>query len=142
MIVLNQNKSNKVVLTLVEKKADFTGNRYLFEFRNDTSNAYFYCNIYDSSLTPDRYQLFYINCVASQDEVLNDYDIYLPLAGFYSYFVYEDDCIGCGAKPKDLNIVEVGKAYLKPLCIETPIYESSINPDLIVYDASKFKITQ
>jgi hypothetical protein len=138
MIVIIQNCLNKVVATLFEECITGTTEVFLFEVINKTTNNYYYTVVNDVSTSPDRYQQF---CVLETSGTTDPYtgQINLPLAGQYDYNFYENP--NFNLTPTGLNKVESGKLLVvSPPGTNSPppAYQSNVNPNLQVYDATQY----
>lgn len=94
MILINENTSNTVILTLSEKTT-LTNVNYLFEVYNDMTNIYKYFIAQDISTNKLRYNEFIITETITEFPLLGQ--INLITEGFYKYNVYEQ------ASPSNLN---------------------------------------
>jgi hypothetical protein len=133
MIILLQGNVNKISVTLTEKKQSST-TIYLFEFINQESRNKLYTVAPDLSTSPNRYNQFCITETTGLSGTTNPLNaqVFLTLAGFYYYNVYENP--NSVLSPAGLNQVETGKALvIAPASAPTPTYVSSVNPTLIVY---------
>ena len=86
MILLNQNTTNDVVLTLKELTT-ISNPYYLFEFISDDTNVAKLFTGADISTNVNRYNEFIIELTSGTEDLL-DSVIKLPLKGFYKYNVY------------------------------------------------------
>lgn len=138
MIIIKQGQTNQIVVTLTEKKVTSTS-IYLFEFVNQTSSDKFYCVSPDVSTSKNRYNEFCIEEMTDASGTTNPYDseILLALSGFYYYNVYENP--SSLLSPSGLNQVETGKCLvLANKTITAPVYQSTKNPNLIVFNNENF----
>jgi len=104
MLLIRKNQTNTLVFTLNEKKTLESPN-YLLELKNDLSKGSYYCLLPSSGDTSDYQDRFNRFSVDEPD------DINLPLAGYYSYSVYEQT--GTTLNPSlTTSKVETGKALV------------------------------
>ena len=130
MIILNQNSTNNVIVTVSELQRN-TGSLFLFEFYQGISHDKIYCLAYDSS-SLNRYNQFCITTVPSGSAVTASAgQIYTPLSGDYNYKIYE--VISSGSlDPTGLNVVEQGKMKVLSSSV-SPIAFSGSTSNYVVY---------
>jgi len=111
MILLNQNSSNRVVVTLTEN-VTLTGNTYfLFEFISDDTRESKFFTAPDLSLNTCRFNEFNIT-VTGGTENLTGGTINLEPVGYYKYNVYQMTDPTNISLSGTSGIVETGKLYL------------------------------
>jgi hypothetical protein len=106
VILINENTSNTVILTLSEKTTLINVN-YLFEVYNDMTNIYKYFIAQDISTNKGRYNEF--NIIESTMENLLGGRINLITEGFYKYNVYEQASSTNLDPTLALNLIDKGK---------------------------------
>lgn len=111
MILLNQDTTNTVILTLKEKTS-LAVPYYLFEFICDNTKEITYFTSVDISTNKDRFNSFVLELTTLTPDLLNSVLNY-PLNGFYSYNIYSQ----VSATNLDVNniteIVESGKVLVQ-----------------------------
>lgn len=107
MIVLKKGQVNSNVALTLTELTTISNVTYLFEFKNDTTNNYYYVISEDTSVHKDRFNEFEIT--EGVNDQLNG-SVELGDVGFYTYKVYEQE--GNSLSPDDLNVVESGKMKL------------------------------
>lgn len=138
MVIITQNRTNKIVTTLTEKKVT-TSYIYLFEFTNATSNEKFYTVATDLSGSKQRFNAFCITETSQSSGGTNPFDseVSLALSGFYYYNVYENP--NSVLNPSGLNKVETGKMLvIANKIVVNPTYQSAVNPNLVVFNPELF----
>lgn len=114
MILIQKNSTNKVILTLNEKKLD-PSNTVTITFTNDVTKSAVVFQPTDVSISTDRYNEFYIvEDVLLNQDLINV--IYLRELGYYSYSVAEDNT-------SPVNPLETGKV----LVIDDTIVNNQFN---------------
>ncbi len=126
MILINKNATNRGILTLSEKTT-LTNAVYLFEVKNDESNAVKCFIAADISINPERFNEF--NFIENTTEDLLNGTFSLPLAGFYTFKVYEQ-ASATNLDPTGLTEIENGK--LKVVETTTPDLQYSGNQNIAV----------
>lgn len=106
MILINENTSNTVILTLSEKTT-LTNVNYLFEVYNDMTNIYKYFIAQDISTNKLRYNEFIITETVTEFPLLGQ--INLIAEGFYKYNVYEQASASNLNPLLALNLIDKGK---------------------------------
>lgn len=106
MILINENTSNTVILTLSEKTTLLNVN-YLFEVYNDMTNIYKYFIAQDISTNKLRYNEFIITETVTEFPLLGQ--INLIAEGFYKYNVYEQASASNLNPLLALNLIDKGK---------------------------------
>ena len=106
MILINENTSNTVILTLSEKTTLLNVN-YLFEVYNDMTNIYKYFIAQDISTNKGRYNEF--NIIENIIEFPLVGQINLITEGFYKYNVYEQASASNLNPLLALNLIDKGK---------------------------------
>lgn len=106
MILINENTSNTVILTLSEKTT-LTNVNYLFEVYNDMTNIYKYFIAQDISTNKLRYNEFIITETITEFPLLGQ--INLITEGFYKYNVYEQASASNLNPLLALNLIDKGK---------------------------------
>jgi len=106
VILINENTSNTVILTLSEKTTLLNAN-YLFEVYNDMTNIYKYFIAQDVSGNKGRFNEF--NIIESTMENLLGGRINLITEGFYKYNVYEQASSTNLNPLLALNLIDKGK---------------------------------
>lgn len=139
MLLITQDRANKIVTTLTEFKITDT-NIYLFELTNQDSNQKFYCVCIDTSPSKNRYNAFCVTETFQSSGGTNPLNaqIALSLPGFYYYNVYENpDSL---LSPTGLNRVETGKLLVIANKVIIPItkYERIPSPTKIIYNREQF----
>ena len=121
MIQIKKGSTNNVALTLNEKCTLSTPD-FLFVFQNDETRDSYTFVASDTSIYPGRYNLFAIIEKAAPTNPLAG-EVNLPLVGFYTYVIYEQN------NPTNLDplltsgVVEVGKVQV----VEAPPSDSEFN---------------
>jgi len=125
MILLNENSTNKVVVTL-DENVTLTGATYfLFEFISDDTRESKFFTADDISTNPCRYNEFEVT-VTGGAENLTGGTINLEPVGYYKYNVYQQE------SPTNLDptladgVVENGKLYLS----------GTTKPDIVSYSGN------
>jgi hypothetical protein len=130
MIIIRQNKLNQVVTTLKEMQC-VPSTIYLLQFINKSTNDFFYVIATDISTSPDRYQLFCITEIGSGTPDPTQGEVLLTLQGQYDYNIFANpDSL---LDPTGLNQVETGKLLVTGFSPQLPVYQSNVNPDLVMY---------
>jgi hypothetical protein len=106
VILINENTSNTVILTLSEKTT-LTNVNYLFEVYNDMTNIYKYFIAQDISTNKLRYNEFIITETITEFPLLGQ--INLITEGFYKYNVYEQASASNLNPLLALNLIDKGK---------------------------------
>lgn len=135
MLLITQNKVNKLVTTLTEFKITNTS-IYLLELTNQDTKERFYCVCTDLSCSKNRSNSFCVTETYQSSGGTNPLNaqVALSLPGFYYYNVYENpDSI---LNPSGLNKVETGKLLvIENLPISpTKSYVNETYPDKKVYN--------
>jgi len=123
MILINQDTTNTVILTLTEKTT-ISSPTYLFEFVNDITRSAKRFIAIDISAYTDRYNEFVITETASENLYTGNID--LNEKGFYSYRIFQQ------ASTTNLDVtltgalVETGK--VKVLGIVTTLHKYDNQP--------------
>ena len=124
MILLRQDQSNKITVTLNELKNENLPNNWLFVFDNAQSDTYQYkIQLVDESLSTDRYNLF---------TLIEGTDLNFTFLGDYSYYVFQMPN-EVSTDPDDGQLVETGIMRLiesTETVIPTYIVDSNTN----IYD--------
>lgn len=127
MIYIKKNELNKVVLTLNES-GTLSNPNYLFVFQNEynLSSVPVYFTTSDTSLFPERYNLFSIT-ESFTGSTTGGTSVPLSLmAGQYRYDVYESTGSTISISATTGVIVETGRMVVDDL---THIYEDEIIPE-------------
>lgn len=112
MLTLERGKTNdNIILTLTEK-CTLTSPHFLFELKNDETDAFFYFIAADTSVFPERYNKFSI-IEKSSPNPLNG-EVELRYDGFYHYTVYEQASATNLDPANTTGIVEIGKCHVLP----------------------------
>lgn len=109
MIWLTQGQANTVVATLTEK-CTLESPVFLFRFVNDETKIEYSCIVADISEFPTRYNKFSIT--EKTDPTITERrngNIELPKAGFYHYYIYEQESDSNLDYTLATTEVEVGK---------------------------------
>lgn len=126
MIAIQKGQVNNFVVTLSEAiaESEIVGMPYyLFEFQNDQSRELFYCVCQDISLYPNRYSEFNIEEKTSPD--VENSEIELPIAGYYSYQIFEQssatniDPLLCD----NTTAIEKGKVVVNGAVVQNIVYD-------------------
>ena len=126
MINIARNTANDVALTLTEKG---TATYYLFKFQSDNTEAVEYCVATDSSLYPNRYNLFSITETASPNNL--SAEVELTTEGQWRYWVYANSSAS-NLDPTGLTELESG--IVKVTGTSTPVTTySGGNSNYVVY---------
>lgn len=126
MINISRNSANTVALTLNEKG---TATYYLFKFQSDNTEAVEYCVATDSSLYPNRYNLFSITETASPNNL--SAEVELTTEGQWRYWVYANSSAS-NLDPTGLTELESG--IVKVTGTSTPVTTySGGNSNYVVY---------
>lgn len=107
MIILRKGQVNSNIALTLTELTTISNVTYLFEFKNDTTNNYYYVISEDTSVHKARFNEFEIT--EGVNDQLNG-SVELGDVGFYTYKVYEQE--GNSLSPDDLNVVERGKMKL------------------------------
>lgn len=118
MIQITKNATNNIALTLTEK-CTLTSPDYLFVFQSDETRDSYEFIAADTSTYTDRYNLFAIIETNSTPDPLAG-EVELPLVGFYTYTIYEQNSATNLNPANATGIVEVGKVQV----IDTPSTDS------------------
>ncbi len=118
MIQITKNATNNIALTLTEK-CTLTSPDYLFVFQSDETRDSYEFIAADTSTYTDRYNLFAIIETNSTPDPLAG-EVELPLVGFYTYTIYEQNSSTNLNPANATGIVEVGKVQV----IDTPSSDS------------------
>ncbi len=121
MILINKNATTRNILTLSEKTS-IEDAVYLFEVKNDESNVVKRFIAIDVSINKERCNEF--DFIENTIEDLLNGTFSLPLAGFYTYKVYEQEST-TNLDPTGLTDIENGK--LKVVESTTPDLQYSGN---------------
>jgi hypothetical protein len=113
MILLQQDATNQVTLTLSEKQ-DVSGSLYLIELYNKSSNQTFQTYVQDISTDTISYNMFYIP--VSSSGLASTGSFVLTLPGFYSYSFYVSG---------STQLLEHGKAEVLSSATSSAIYFTS-----------------
>jgi len=132
MILLNQNTSNTIVLTLKEKTS-FSNPYYLFEFICDNTKEYTYFTSVDTSTNKSRFNSFILELTTSTPDLLNSVLNY-PLNGFYSYNIYSQVSASNLNVDNTIEIVESGKVIVRGDSIPSKTIYSGGQNNKIVYN--------
>lgn len=113
MIYLEQNKVNRVVLTLFER-SEYLNSDYLFVFKPKFGNfdKEIYFTTQDLSTTPSRFNLFNIELNELSGSTSGGTEVALAMpAGQYTYEVYESNLTGSTLNIEDTTgrIIEQGR---------------------------------
>lgn len=132
MIIIRQNSANSVIVTLKELQSPcISTSTYLFEFRSAQQNTLYYTIATDRSPSPCRYQEFCITDIGSGTPDPVSAQVLLRLKGQYHYRVFANpDSV---LDPTGLNCVEIGKLLVTGDEPKEVVYESTVNPDLVMY---------
>lgn len=126
MINISRNSANTVALTLTEKGS---AAYYLFKFQSDNTEAVEYCVATDSSLYPNRYNLFSITETTSPNNL--NAEVELPTEGQWRYWVYANSS-SSNLDPSGLTELESG--IVKVTGTSTPVTTySGGNSNYVVY---------
>ncbi len=128
MIRIQKATSNEVFLTLTELST-LDSPVYLFLFINDQTGDEYTFIANDVSVYEDRYNKFVI--VETDNPNNLDGEVYLPLAGFYSYQVFEQVST-TNLIPPNSEPVEKGKVIVVGAAETTYIHDNT--SDNIVYN--------
>ena len=113
--------ANTVALTLTEKTT-LSNAKYLFEFINNQTQQKTYCIAADTSLYPERYNLFVITVKTSPNNLVGE--ILLTLGDEYSYNVYEQAST-TNLDPTGLTKVEDGMMTYDKTLVEREEFETA-----------------
>ncbi len=124
MILLRQDQSNKITVTLNELKNASLPNNWLFVFDNAQSDTYQYkIQLTDESLSEDRYNLF---------TLIEGTDLNFTFLGDYAYYVFQmpNDV---STDPLDGQLVETGiMRLIESTQTEIPTY--IVDSNTYIYD--------
>lgn len=118
MIQITKNATNNIALTLTEKST-LTNPDYLFVFQSDETRDSYEFIAADTSTYTDRYNLFAIIETNSTPDPLAG-EVELPLVGFYTYTIYEQNSATNLNPANATGVVEVGKVQV----VDTPSSDS------------------
>lgn len=118
MIQITKNATNNIALTLTEKST-LTSPDYLFVFQSDETRDSYEFIAADTSSYTDRYNLFAIVETSTNPDPLSG-EIELPLVGFYTYTIYEQNSSTNLDPANATGVVEVGKVQV----VDTPSSDS------------------
>ena len=99
-----------MALTLTEKST-LTNPDYLFVFQSDETRDLYKFIAADTSTYTDRYNLFAIVETSTNPDPL-DGEVELPLVGFYTYTIYEQNSTTNLDPDLATGVVEVGKVQV------------------------------
>jgi hypothetical protein len=124
MILLRQDQSNKITVTLNELKNENLPNNWLFVFDNAQSDTYQYkIQLTDESLSTERYNLF---------TLIEGTDLNFTFLGDYSYYVFQMPN-EVSVDPEDGELVETGiMRLIESTQTEIPTYIVDSNTN--IYD--------
>jgi len=126
MINIARNSANTVALTLTEKGS---AAYYLFKFQSDNTEAVEYCVATDSSVYPNRYNLFSITETTSPNNL--SAEVELTTEGQWRYWVYANSS-SSNLDPSGLTELESG--IVKVTGTTTPVTTySGGNSNYVVY---------
>ena len=106
VILINENSSNTVILTLSEKTT-LVGANYLFDVYNDMTNVHKYLIAQDISTNKGRYNEFLITESVTELPLVGQ--IHLVNEGFYKYDIYEQVSSTNLDPTLALNLIDKGK---------------------------------
>lgn len=134
MILIKQNTTNNVVLTLYEYATIYPFD-VLFMFKNETTGEIKYFTASDISPATERYNQF--NIIENVTENLLQGTVSLDPTGYWSYTIYEMPV----ASPPSIDpnnaiaIMEVGKVNVIPFAtIVTPTFTDDDEINNVVFD--------
>lgn len=124
MILLRQDQSNKIAVTLDELKNENLPNNWLFVFDNAQSDTYQYkIQLTDESLSTERYNLF---------TLVEGTDLNFTFLGDYAYYVFQMPN-EVSVDPADGELVETGiMRLIESTQTEIPTYIVDSNTN--IYD--------